>query len=115
MNTPAMAGQGWHPDLEPPVIGDAVYDAACTGPGFLGALEGGVYWERGTLGPVYLAGTDIPGDIRFDLAAFDGGPWWDADLMDVDLSWYPPDPMDVVEQIFGDLGRPPRRDLRRVL
>lgn len=94
----AQVDEGRHRRVQDPHIGD---ELVREGPD----SEAALFWERGKLGPIYLAGTDIPGEIRFDLAGFDDGPWWDPDLMTVDPGWIPPFDVDqAVADIFGDLG-----------
>lgn len=74
-------------DLELPVIGIALYDE-----GFAhntGVDEGLMYWEGSLRSPYRLAGTDLPGDVHFHLGPQLDGPWWDPELMNLDVTWDP--------------------------
>lgn len=97
-------------DREPAAIGDALArETLDTGPYVYGFAHD--VWFEPRITPLTLAGTDRPGGIHFDLTAWDG-PWWDHALVRIweSPAWAVPrdvpDTAELVEGIFGSLGRP---------
>jgi hypothetical protein len=109
MSNPALTTLAWDPltELEPNVIGDELAAEIAGQEDSYG--EGLRYWHEGHQLDT-LAGTATPGDIHFDLRAFDAGPWWDRELLNIDISGPPYESVGrMVHAIFGDegLSKPP--------
>lgn len=64
-----------------------------------------LYWETGTSEPIQLCGTTIPGNVRLDLSVLDAFPPVSVtELPMLDLSWTPPDPHAILNDILDRLG-----------
>lgn len=85
-------------ELEPPVIGDRMYqELVREGLG----NEAALYWEGSLRGPYRLYGTDLPGDIALsvDLASLS----YVLESKPLDLSWNPPNVDDILRELCAGL------------